>query len=558
MRTALLATALAIAIPAAAEARRPSCTQAPRVEGDLVVLSMHGGRGARTPYWLVGAQRETRSVVVTGSGDRPVTLVLSAREPTVWDLTAVSTRVRGVLASGSAPQAVAGLPAGVPVAFTKAVDSGKAPSACGVPVAYENLSRIQDQADVVTDVLGVRPRRWYGGLDPSSFDLDGARAYRTPSAPPAAALRSATVVRTDGLMPGEDGVQQLISQGAIRRFSKQDVADWTARGARLEMIDSPFLTSRAQDPLAHLGQTTSGYLVLRPLTELPPGLAGADSAVFVLPQGMSMPTAGDNTVYRLEGYAGIPPEGSEMVGPDLRSAHARATRDAPRPATSFVEWDEAGKVVRDGSVSERRGTDMPVVSPPSRGPMLSAMDGGRDMTPSMLLSVLLLACGGLGALLTRRRGDPLAGLRHRAPAEDPMLALERSTPDVETIVDEATAAEVQRALSPLDEAMELALEEGTVLSLMRFRRTVLDALRHPKYEDDLAFELDAILERALPIHLRAYLTAARRIVDGRASVLEATLRVGVDRLSERIEAIMDQQRTRGDRPGGIGRGGGAA
>jgi hypothetical protein len=545
MRTALLATTLAIAMPMVAEAKAPSCRQAPRAVGDVVVLSMHGGRGARTPYWLAGAEHETRAVAVTGSGSRPVTLVLSAREPTVWDLTAVASRVHGVIASGSAPQAVAGLPASVPVAFSGTPEPGRS-SACGVPIAYGNLTGIREQADVVAGILGSRPRRWYGGYDPSSFDIDGGRAVRTSTAPPVASVRSATVVRTEGLMPGGDGIQQLISQGAIRRFSRQDLADWTARGARLEMVEGPFLASRAQDPLAYLGQTTSGYLVLRTLPELPSGLEGADSAVFVLPRGVSMPTGiGDSTIYHLEGYDGAPPEGSEMVGPDLRSARARATRDAPQPATAFVEWDADGKVLRDGSVSDRQAPGIPVVAPSRQDARdAKASDKGRDMTPSALLSAMLLACGGIGALLTRRRGDPLAGIRHRAPVEDPLLALERSTPDVEEIVDGATAAELQRMLAPLDEAMDLAFEEGTSLSLMRFRRKILDALREPEYDTDLGDELDSIVERDLVVHLRAYLTAARNIVDGRASVLEAALRVGIDRLSERIEGIMDQQSDR--------------
>lgn len=545
MRTALLATALATAIPMVAEAKSPSCRQAPRAVGDVVVLGMHGGRGARTPYWLAGARRETRAVTVTGSGSRPVTLVLSAREATVWDLTAVSSRVRGVLASGAAPQAVAGLPAGVPVAFSDASEAGR-PSPCGIPIAYENLTRIQKQADAVAGVLGSRPRRWYGGYDPSSFDIDGGRAVRLSTAPPIASVRSATVVRTEGLMPGGDGLQQLISQGAIRRFSRQDLADWVARGARLEMVGGPFLATRAQDPLAYLGQTTSGYLVLRTLAELPEGLEGADAAVFVLPRGISMPMGSDdNTIYRLEGYDGIPPEGSEMVAPDLRSARARASRDAPQPATAFVEWDAYGKVLRDGSTSDRQAPGIPVVAPSRQEPRdAKASDGDRDMTPSAFLSALLLACGGIGALLTRRRGDPLAGLRHRAPTEDPILALERSTPDVEEVVDEETALEVQRMLAPLDEAMGLAFEESTSLSLMRFRRTILDALRVPEYDADHAAELDAIVERDLAIQLRAYLTSARNIVDGRASVLEAALRVGVDRLSERVDGIMEQQSKR--------------
>lgn len=550
------------------------------VKGDLVVLSMYGGKGAPVPYALETDDGGAHAVSVSGSGSGRITLVLASNEATIWDLSAIRDRVAGVMAYGSSPQAVAGLPKSIPVTF-QSLARGRGNSSnqgdCYVPYAYEGMYKIQQQADRIKTVTGVHPKRWYGGYSPSGFNVDGGASV-APTVPPASSLRSGVRISTDGLMPGNDGLEQLVRAGALRRFGKQDIDAWAAKGGKLQMAAGPWMRmgDGGHDPLEYIGSSNSGYIVLKSLKALPAGLAGADSVVFVVPEGLNVPAeAGHSTMYRLTGYPGrVPPAGRGVVPIDFRAQTILRSNAEMTSATMYVEWDAAGHVTRDGTRgapgSNPAGGIGLLPQPNNLPPAPAGIIGGgvsgagieptdgstvgvqdpdasRDMTPSALIAAILLIGGGAGLVLNRRRtGMPDYPLRVAAA---PVEAIPPPPPGMQTPAVEAKAPpevdEEIRALSAhLQEAIDLSLDDATALALIKFKRVVLSALQAPAYDEDLAIELDAIVERHLPATLDAYLKAAKRITGPRLDLIETNLREGVKRLTERVGEIIEEQSAR--------------
>jgi len=573
MRTIALAGALLAGIGPAhgqgiMDGGGQTCETGLPVKGDVVVLSRTGDKGAPVPYMLTGANDKIRAVSVTGSGSGPVTLVLTSYNPTVWDLRAIAPRVKAVLAYGYDPQAIAGLGESVPIKFMGNPKQGSAASACGMEYVSGEMYKIQEQARAVQTMIGAHPRRWYGG-EATSFDIDGGEGARPAVAPPIDTLRASTTVKTGALLPDRDGLRQLVAAGIIRQIDKQDVNAWAAKGGRLtafgRMSDMLAQIERAgHSKIDELDQGSEGYLVLKSLKAFPSGLGGANSVIFIVPDGIATPDeAGHSAMFRLTGYPGIPRASGRVV----RSHPWRAMVNADTvyaPARLSVEWNAAGEVTKDGTNPSPDGMPFPrpvvtsqtapppllehaTIEPLASGASVNEEDASRDMTPSALAAALLFACGGAGLFLTRRRGvDPFAGLRHRGlPEMEPTLALAQAMPAIETVVsDPETADEVKQVSASLQEAIDLAHEDDTALGLLRFKRTMLRALEHPDYDDDLAAELNAIIENHLPGHVGTYLKAARRISGARTSVIEANLTQGVGRLTRRIDEIIEEQSSR--------------
>jgi hypothetical protein len=142
-------------------------------DAQVIVLSMYGGRGERAYASLTDQGHETHLVKVTGSGRGKVALVLSAYEPTVWDVSAIRDRVAAVYASGYYPQAVEGLDRRTAARFNQVVNTGAADRTCRtLPYAYRYTSEILQMAALAGSIVGRHPSRFYGGYDPDRFDID--------------------------------------------------------------------------------------------------------------------------------------------------------------------------------------------------------------------------------------------------------------------------------------------------------------------------------------------------------------------------------------------------
>lgn len=168
-----------IAVPAPprgaqAEARTSCLPAAALKNAKIVSLSVYESNGPSMPFNLTGSNRSTlHSLAVTGRVAGPVVLVVSAYEPVLWDLSAVSDQVKGVVASGYYPQAVTGISSKVPVRFSSTVGSVSDLDTCGrIRYAYERTDDIQRQADEIIRGVGGHPWRFYGAYSTDTLPLD--------------------------------------------------------------------------------------------------------------------------------------------------------------------------------------------------------------------------------------------------------------------------------------------------------------------------------------------------------------------------------------------------
>jgi hypothetical protein len=127
-----------------------------------------------------------------------VVLVVTAFEPTIWDLSAVQKRVTAVIASGHYPQGISGLPKSIPVRFVS--EKGRefgAPSGCAwLPWAYRGLGNVTQLAAAARLAVGRHPDRYFGGFNPTSFDIDGGMGA-VPVGPSISDVRTAVPILQD-------------------------------------------------------------------------------------------------------------------------------------------------------------------------------------------------------------------------------------------------------------------------------------------------------------------------------------------------------------------------
>ncbi len=176
-----------------------SCLKvAPEADAKVILLSEYGGRGASAPFNLAGGTHKTHTVAVTGSGREKVILIVAAYEPTIWDLTAVRSRVTAVIASGHYPQGVSGLPKSTPVRFLSQTgrEFDKTGSCAWLPWAYKGLGTVEQMAAAATIAVGRHPDRYYGGYNPTGFDIDGGSGS-APRAPRLSDVRAAVPIIKD-------------------------------------------------------------------------------------------------------------------------------------------------------------------------------------------------------------------------------------------------------------------------------------------------------------------------------------------------------------------------
>lgn len=103
---------------------------------------------------------------------------------------------------------------------------------------------------------------------------------------------------------------------------------------------------------------------------------------------------------------------------------------------------------------------------------------------------------------------------------------------------------IARLSASLQEAIDLARDDATALALVKFKRTVMRAMREPEYDEDIADELDAIVERHMAETTAVYVRAAKRTTGSRSDALEANLRQAVTRLTGRVDELAQEQSRR--------------
>jgi hypothetical protein len=252
-------------------------------------------------------QRVRQAEVVVNVTDRPVVLVLTAYEPTVWrvGLTA-KTKLVGVIVSGYHGQALLGVPKQIPhvVSSHEAGGPFKPFYAYGASPALLAMNRaVKRLVGQEIDHFEFRPTRGVFNVGPApkipaeviySDELKASDFADQPKpivAPqPDGALKPAAI--------GQQGIDQLVKDGKLRLATPDEVNAWIDKASEKYRRFNPELRV---EPSIVMRWT---YVVQGPLT-LPDGLTGAHKRDFIVPEGAPEPRGekGHCTFFYADGTA---------------------------------------------------------------------------------------------------------------------------------------------------------------------------------------------------------------------------------------------------------------
>ena len=184
--------------------------------------------------WTTEAHRRVNTTNVTGNATGPeVTLILTSYESVVWNFEqAPVNRIRAVIAHGYYPQLVANLPLDIPVRF---VSNDKAVESCGrAPSAHQGGKGLDKFAKNFERIAQVGITAFNGSYEADFLSFDGGFNKNGDSKPQNEwSVRANVPITMQSLLPGFDGLAQLIEAGAIRPATEQDKLNWHKKAAQI-------------------------------------------------------------------------------------------------------------------------------------------------------------------------------------------------------------------------------------------------------------------------------------------------------------------------------------
>jgi hypothetical protein len=215
----------------------------------------------------------TQIEVIVDRTDYPVVLFLSAYDPVVWKVGRTpEANLVAVLVSGYHTQALLGIPRDLP----HKVISGEQSVGCRVL----DIASASDAATAEIDMVSLTGHgiHKYYDASPYPYFKIGGSSYSEPTRVSFSEdLSLSDYPVYEGEIPaGNRGLDELQHQGKIRPATPEDVDAWRD-GARTR---DPELVVRLYPETA--------YVVLDDI-ELPPGLFGAHSRMFIIPSDVSKP-----------------------------------------------------------------------------------------------------------------------------------------------------------------------------------------------------------------------------------------------------------------------------
>lgn len=223
-----------------------------------------------------------------------VVLMLAAYEPAIWSIEWTSqTKISAVLVSGHHKAVVTGLPKSVPIR----IKSQEATPAC---------QRFSTEGDGFEQLNPVARQAFGRPVDLVFRAVDGLVTIGS-ALPSGAKLTSVgkeapeTLFDRNAPLAGLAGIEAAVARGVLREATKEDLDAWDLAFAKRHPKDVPTIAPQAgaggdavHDPSIEPDDPgpRSGfpfYVVLKPFV-LPRGLYGANSASFIVPLGVSLPT----------------------------------------------------------------------------------------------------------------------------------------------------------------------------------------------------------------------------------------------------------------------------
>lgn len=262
---------------------RHRCAFTEKLPDDMLIYAGGGYSGRKIDRQIDQSGHQAgRFEVIVNSPDRPVALLLGAYDPTIWNIAWTEhTRIAAVMATGYYRQAVAGVPDDTPILVSTHANRGP----CGyLYIAEKNLGEVNPFSSRVFGRAVDMVHYANGGtLVLGERIAADDKLYTSTDRAPESFI--------DESMPlaGEAGIQQLLSEGALRQATMGDLQRWqqmqkAASGEKLPPVaNPPGADATRAGQLLH-----KGYVILEKI-RIPAGLYGGHSVTFFLPQGVPYP-----------------------------------------------------------------------------------------------------------------------------------------------------------------------------------------------------------------------------------------------------------------------------
>lgn len=270
------------------------CSQRFSIPGNAVILAA-GTYSGRTLGFQIdqSGHAATQVDVNVNYPTKPVVLMLSAYEPTIWNIKrSYSTQIVAVYASGYHRQAIAGIDPNVQQSISTYDNRGK----CGH--LYATAEKLDELNPHARNVFGRAVDAFYpvdkglvaiGDPVPAGVPMVGSdiapEQYRDPVAP----------------LAGQAGLQAAVQAGVLRKATRADSDAWFAAIRALPPApDLPPVIGHATPSRPNI-DLSNAYVVLKPFV-YPAGLYGAHAARFFVPKGTPRPTGnpGHSAVYHFD------------------------------------------------------------------------------------------------------------------------------------------------------------------------------------------------------------------------------------------------------------------
>ncbi|HYG05639.1 MAG TPA: hypothetical protein VD865_04415 [Stenotrophomonas sp.] len=240
----------------------------------------YGGRPLNYQIDKKSNHEATRIDVSVDEPEKPVALMLGAYEPTVWNIGwTPRTRIAAVLVSGYHHQVVAGLPASVPQLVGSHDDDGPCPY---FYVSQDKLAALNPIAQQAFQRKVTRAYLARNGAVSVGSGSGGAMVTDASRSPEGFRI-------ADMPLAGEAGLRDALTKGLIREATRADVDGWQRAFSARNAADLPPLSGGDSFTSRGAGTPWHTYVVVQPM-QLPAGLHGAHSAVFIVPRGVARPT----------------------------------------------------------------------------------------------------------------------------------------------------------------------------------------------------------------------------------------------------------------------------
>lgn len=264
--------------------------QASALPDDFIVYAAGGYTGRELDFQIdQSGHTATQMDITVNEPSKPVILMLGAYEPTIWNVQwTQETEIVGVLVSGYHQQGVVGLPVTTPLLNSSYENRGACSYFYMTPDNYRALNPLSRYL-FGQSVSMVFPLR-----DSSGAITIGESVEESASLVSSDAISIESFIDADAPLAGQAGIEDAISNGLLRRATREDGEAWVdAQVALMTAAPEPDVPPIAGEenetyrpPVPGFGQ---GYVVISDDFVYPAGLYGAHSVTFFIPEGVAVP-----------------------------------------------------------------------------------------------------------------------------------------------------------------------------------------------------------------------------------------------------------------------------